>query len=686
MKITAKYTPTSKGKLFLSTIILLTVPIFCQNTFSQIPAEIQKSDLFQLGYLDVTLMGADSTGRKISTKAIQQAVNLARDNDLVCYFPSGTYLVDDTIKCMKKSRYNGSQWVEERHYCVLVGSAKKRPLIKLVPNAPAFQNSEKPVPVFWFWSMYFFGGNGPKTCMDGSTDPNCNEANISYNQSFRSIDIDLGGNPGAIGIKHAAAQGSTIEDVKINAKGSYAGLFNPTGGVAGGTINVEITGGKYAIYFLGREFHYGGYVNQSNFPTLIGCVFKNQEVAVFHFDMINPMIMAGFHIVIDKGIFNDALKSPGINFVDGIIEMKEGQFINGAINFYMKNVYVKGAQSVVNNWKIDNPASWTRVNEYSNCASGSSNLINGTLNQDEFKSKTENVSIDVKKLAAELRYKHIWKPGALPHFESQGVVNVKNSAQMNGKPALGDGITDDTEALEFAVSKFDQIFLPKGNYKISRPLVLKSNTQIFGVHRIYSRINGAAIQTVNDPDAKSSLSFLSCREINWKAGKNSILRSISPGTIRIDQNGGGRWYAIFNVGSQTFIEGTNQPLAMYGYNPERAADPMTEIKNSENVYLYSVKTEAGVTGNGNSREHNTTIRIINSKNISVYTCSGNITLSNKKGMVEIIDSNDILVTHGSSAKSGNEWNQIKEIINSQETAIPANIWLATYKRGNPDGK
>jgi hypothetical protein len=51
--------------------------------------------------MDVTLEGADSTRGQVSTLAIRNAVKLARDYNLVSYFPSGTYLVDETIICQQ---------------------------------------------------------------------------------------------------------------------------------------------------------------------------------------------------------------------------------------------------------------------------------------------------------------------------------------------------------------------------------------------------------------------------------------------------------------------------------------------------------------------------------------------------------------------------------------------------------
>ena len=62
----------------------------------------------------------------------------------------------------------------------------------------------------------------------------------------RGIDLDLGGNPGAIGIDHLGAQGSAVESVRIDATGAYAGRRN-NGALGPADYDVEITGGRYAF-------------------------------------------------------------------------------------------------------------------------------------------------------------------------------------------------------------------------------------------------------------------------------------------------------------------------------------------------------------------------------------------------------------------------------------------------------
>lgn len=71
---------------------------------------------------------------------------MARDNQMVCYFPSGTYLISDTIKAMLLS-YDHNTNPNDRHLsnrrypCVLEGECANRPILKLKDGATGFNNT-----------------------------------------------------------------------------------------------------------------------------------------------------------------------------------------------------------------------------------------------------------------------------------------------------------------------------------------------------------------------------------------------------------------------------------------------------------------------------------------------------------------------------------------------------------------
>ena len=122
-----------------------------------IPGELGNRELARMGFVDITAapFRADPKGKKDSTPAIQAAVNFARDHQMVCFFPTGNYLVSDTISCIQKlyKRTNGAVNAGRNFPCVLMGSIKgERPKFILAPSSPGYQNPRKPKYVIHFWA------------------------------------------------------------------------------------------------------------------------------------------------------------------------------------------------------------------------------------------------------------------------------------------------------------------------------------------------------------------------------------------------------------------------------------------------------------------------------------------------------------------------------------------------------
>lgn len=117
-------------------------------------------------------------------------------------------------------------------------------------------------------------------------------------------------------------------------------------------------------------------------------------------------------------------------------------------------------------------------------------------------------------------------------FSTYGTyVNVKQFG------AKGDGVTDDTAAIQSALNGGGSIYFPQGNYKVTQPLnVTVYNTQLFGNASINQNGNGSVIQsyltsgsTLN-VTTTAYISNLSLNGTNAASGVNGLSLGGTPGS------------------------------------------------------------------------------------------------------------------------------------------------------------
>ena len=236
----------------------------------------------------------------------------------------------------------------------------------------------------------------------------------------------------------------------------------------------------------------------------------------------------------------------------------------------------------------------------------------------------------------------------VPDWTASDVINVKKSPYF----AKGDHSTDDTAAIQAAInaSSNAKVFLPRGEYMVKNTITLNSSTVLFGLHKNISRLQadevGSAafknnptpqplVRSANSPGGWAKLADLmlsirmtagSCYFIDWKTGGNSVVQNVNFDRrvvknahfgvtgqlpklnfpmIRIEGNGGGRWFNfehqshgnVFNTAGSLYrnvrIAGTSQPLRFYMFNPETDEDNIinVEIINSSNIDVFQTKFE-----------------------------------------------------------------------------------------------
>ncbi|MFP4055991.1 MAG: glycosyl hydrolase family 28-related protein [Candidatus Brocadiia bacterium] len=604
-----------------------------------VPEGLGNRRLAELGLVDVTAapFHADPSGRADATAAIQRAIVAARDAQMVCFFPPGTYRISDTLHCVQDLYQRSNRMVTggRLHPCLLVGSRRgPRPRLLLAPRSPGFGDPEKPRYVVHFWAR----------SLDGPTKP---QPNISMNQMLVNLDIVVGeGNPGAVGIRHRAAQGSGVQDCTIDATHGLAGLEGGAGS-GGSHANVTVLGGRVGLD-LGET---------QPAPTVCGVTLVGQSEAAILYSGRQALCAVGLRIVSEaEGPLVRATAprwaphNGQVCLVDCRVECRRpgATVLTTRRSVYLRDVYVKGAAIVVADRRGPvlpaDPDGWLRVREYAH----------GT-DPPEWKRLQYRApvyidgvrrSADVVSVAAgeappdDLVSRHLW-PRGFPHVEAEDAVSVKAPPYK----ARGDGQADDTEAIQRAIAEHPTVVLPKGYYRLSRTLRLRPATRLVGVGQHLSILfvrepegdfadpsaPQPLVRTADDRAAATVLAFCGllapyhvpgAYALEWRAGRRSIVRSVAfmrrplygfrrppahatPGEldapfVAVRGNGGGRWYNFYGESyrhaTRRFrhlaIEGTREPLAVYQCNAEHArADANLEMRAARGVALYGLKGE-----------------------------------------------------------------------------------------------
>jgi hypothetical protein len=651
----------------------------------------------QLGILDVTKApyNADSTGTIDSTEGIQQAVIDAMKQRLICFFPAGVYLISDTIDCEQPvyklpvgsvtgpnvddcGRYMATDgktqhyWNDTGDRIILLGSTKgARPVLKLIPGSAGFQNSSSPKLAVKIWAQTRNDRGGtvdPAECTHAQPQWGVEQPNISFNHVFKGIDIDISGNPGAIGIRHTGSQGCYMMDSKIIADGALAGLNNCCG-QGGGTYNIEVQGGQYGIRLD----------TSCRFPMLASCSFRGQTVASVYTSQASggylPLVLVGCMLETSSTQAADVSLAngyPGINLIDCVVKVNPGGVIvknkGGNENVFLENVYTTGAGKVhTQGSETLDGTRWINITEYSSCRSVARNLVNGVVSSQTFFQSAESIEPDYD----ELHQRHWMR---LPSFEDADAVNVKDFG------AAGNNINDDTNAFIQALEAGSKVFVPKGTYKVSQSLTLGASTQLFGLPKAYTSIT-SGVTTVDDSEATTNLSFISIGgTTTWRAGKG--VYAFASGTFSFSGNGGGRFYGLTG---RKVIDGNSRPVSMYAYNVERVQqNPMSIIRNAKDVKIFYLKVEAGTIQKADANDFNTPMRITDSENVKIYAVCGNVTTLEQRPMVDVVNSTNVLVSQAYSFKTG-DFPNLRETIGTFTAQIPSGTAVALYLRNLPLG-
>jgi hypothetical protein len=599
-----------------------------------VPKEMEHQSLVASGYVDVTRppFSADPTGKTDSTKSIQTAVTFARDHQMACFFPPGTYLLTDTLACVQQlyQRSNGRVFGGNRFPNMLVGSraGSQRPRLVLAPKSTGFGDPAKPKIFIHFWSR---GYKNPTTA-DRVTDglpPEVEQPNIGMNQMFVNLDIIIGeGNPGAIAMRHQAAEGSAIEDCTIDVTHGLTGIQGGIGS-GGSSAGVTVIGGRVGLDFT-------GYMSGTQpTPVITGFTLIGQTEAAIRSTSRQTLVAVGLKIMADRcaGPLIQVQKGLPANHGELSLIDSEIEFGGTALSsagrvvvssdsgVYLDNVFVRGATQVMVDpaQKIElagNPKGWLQVRRHA-VPSGPRKDQGNTYHYPVYVNgqtvdRLSEVTPD-REPPAGLRAQHLWAQ-PFPGFESPGAANVRQAPYG----AKGDGRNDDTAAIQRAIDENEIVFLPRGCYLLSRTLELKPRSKLIGVGQTISLLvpakSGAfsdagkpapMVRTADSADATTVLAFLGfhtpgnvqgAQSLHWRSGGRSVFRGVEihgrggvlPAPVIISGHGGGNWYNFRDGSARLLVDHAQGPLHFYQFSVQQVT---SELRGARRVSFFGTKHE-----------------------------------------------------------------------------------------------
>jgi hypothetical protein len=388
------------------------------------------------------LFNIKANGKQDVSDALQLAINkLKKERNFgILFIPEGKYLISKTIYVPKAIR--------------IIGYGQNRPEFILDKNTAGYQ--DKFNYMFWFTSNLVEEGLEPKDATAGT-----------FYSAISNIDFKIeAGNPKAIALRSHFAQHSFVSHCNFYINEGYAGIYD-----LGNEIeDLKFFGGEYGIstgrtspgwpmmmidlYFEGQRS--AAVLSRNTGMSIVSMHVKNAPVAIELQDGISDRLF------MEDCLFENVKKGIVVG-----VENKTNNQIN-LLNIFCNNVDVPVYFSPSGK-NIDKKGDKYQIN----------NFVYGLVMDDmadksTFKTVSDIEAIDIvptkpDKVIPSLPAMNTW-------------VNVKRFG------ALGDGKTDDTQAIKEAIARHKNVYLPTGWYRVTEPIKLREGTNLIGLHPFATQI------------------------------------------------------------------------------------------------------------------------------------------------------------------------------------------------------
>lgn len=583
------------------------------------------------GFSSVKDFGAVGDGIEDDTAAIQAAINSGCGSEYhkrapIVYVPAGTYRITNTIILWGAT--------------TLTGDSSNPPIFLLPENTPGFTDPVKTKPLIATTPGYDQAPGSPNWTVQPEKHGSINN-NFAVSIRFIKLKMEKG-NPGAIGIFWQVAQCSSLRDVEIDSVDAGIGIY--TDGVC---YDIKITGGKVGVYF--------------NYPGGTGTGFNisGQSEAAMVLDHWWVVQFVDIHIEnVPVGI--KVVNGYGVSIFDSSFKNIKGYAIGGsrmdigASEVSLENVNIENVGKVVG-------GKWSPEN-------GVPKIVGWSSGKAWIDGKESSGPVIQEKLTR-------------PPMCLRKCPRMQNPVSVYKYGAKGDRKTDDTAALQKAISENKEVFLPHGDYLVSDTINLRADTQLFTeTHntRIVLKSNSpgfndpsnpkAMLETPDAPDGTANIVGLNLSGevgnpgaifLDWRLGQNSGVWDVSPYfygngdnclyAIQLRGSGGGIFCNISATGVTKYLfrASSKGPFWGYGMDYEHSSKECIILEDCANYVmlwpLYEQNNANSATALGVDKVP-TAMLMKNCSNMSIYGAAlAGYWIQSPEQTIKMIDCKDIRV-------------------------------------------
>ena len=398
---------------------------------------------------------------------LQNAINqLKKDRNFgILFIPEGIYTISKTIYIPAAIR--------------LIGYGKTRPEFILRKNAPGFQvpdpdDKGKASYMFWFTSSIVEPGKEIRDAGAGT-----------FYSALSNIDLKIeDGNPAAVALRTHFAQHSFVSHCDIHIGNGKAGLFD----IGNMIEDVKFFGGDYGIYTTKASPGWQFMMLDTYFEGQRNAAIKTHEAG---FTIVRMSVKnVPSVILVDQNYWEKLfLEDSRFENISGpAIEVSNEDNAHMQVN--IRNLICSNVPILVHYPKLNtNTPAPSKIYIVKRFIYG--------LQMDDLDSDAQIRAACVTEALKTLPAEPISDIPELPEMGSW--VNLKTLG------AKGDGETDDTKAIQEAIDRYPNIYVPQGSYRVSMTLKLRPYTVLIGFHPMATNFtlieNSPAFGSFGAPEA-----------------------------------------------------------------------------------------------------------------------------------------------------------------------------------------